>query len=232
MPNKNIKLLNGHPLIAYTIAAARQSQCFEKILVSSDETKTLDIASDYGADCIRRPDEFATDTSPDIEWLTHALRAVRKTTAFDTFSILRPTSPFRQAVTIQRAFAEWGVVHAAGEHYTSLRAVEKVSQHAGKMWRVHEKELVPLLLQPSGTPMHDSQAASLPDLWVQNASLEIAWTSTVEQTGTISGRRVLAFFTGHPEGFDINRPDDWVLAETMLRDGSASLPYVSSSEDA
>lgn len=220
---KNTRHLAGHPLIAYTIRAALESGCFEKVLVSSDSTKTLALAAYYGADCLRRPDDLATDTSPDIEWVKHALNV---SPGFDVFSILRPTSPFRMAGTIQRAFREWEKAHAGGEHYTSLRAVEPVSQHPGKMWHMRPSELVPLLPQPAH-PFHDSQMASLPLLYVQNASLEIAWASTVATTDTISGGRILPFLTLGHEGVDINRPRDWLLAAQIIASGEYRVPDVS-----
>lgn len=113
-----------------------------------------------------------------------------------------------------------------GEHYSSLRAVSPVSEHPGKAWRIVGEQLVPVLLQPPGTPFHDSQLASLPPVYVQNASLEIAWTSTVEETGTISGERVMAFVSEGYEGYDVNTEGDWLIAEQMVNDG-VELPVVS-----
>jgi len=220
---KNIRTLNGHPLLAYTICAARDSGCFEKVLVSSDDTQTLEIAAKYGADVIRRPDSMAGSTSPDIEWIKHALGIAAKIGDFDTFSILRPTSPFRLPSTIQRAFREWESAKNRNENYSSLRALSPVSQHPGKTWRISGGEAIPLLLQPPGQPFHDSQLASLPPVYVQNASLEIAWTATVETTGTISGHRVKPFISVGHEGFDINDEIDWMVAEQMAANG-AELP--------
>lgn len=222
VPGKNIRLLCGEPLIAYTIYAASQSGEFDHILVSSDHTPTLELASRYGADVLKRPDELATDTSPDIAWVSHALQVIENTSRCDTFSILRPTSPFRSAETIRRAFACWKAAQDAG--YSSLRAVEPVGQHPGKMWRLHARELVPLLPQPVSQPWHDSQLASLPPVYVQNASLEIAPTQTVRETGTISGKRVLPFFTAGHEGFDVNSEIDWTVAELLAQRGDARLP--------
>jgi N-acylneuraminate cytidylyltransferase len=61
-------------------------------------------------------------------------------------------------------------------------------------------------------------------VYAQNASLEIAWSRVVLEGGTIAGRNVLPFFTHGFEGFDINRPEDWVLAEHYLQTGEATLP--------
>lgn len=225
VPRKNIKPLNGHPLIAYTIRAAIDSGCFEKVLVSSDDKETLGIAADYGADVLRRPDVYATSTSPDVEWVKHALGAVE--TRYDVFSILRPTSPFRLPSTIRKAFGQWHnqPMFPENERFTSLRAVSPVSEHPGKAWQFVGQRIVPVLLQPSSQPFHDSQLASLPPVFVQNASLEIAWTSTVEDTGTISGPRVMGFLSEGYEGFDLNSPRDWLIAEQMILDG-VELPNV------
>lgn len=231
IPNKNIRELHGHPLIAYTIAAALESGCFEKVLVSSDDTTTLEIAAQYGADCLRRPDDLATDTSPDIEWVRHAIVAVQNfglannndLRKYDTFSILRPTSPFRKPETIRRAFQKWSFMK---ERCDSLRAVEKVSQHPGKMWLRVGDLAVPLLMQPVDQPFHSSQYAALPTVYVQNASLEIAHVRTVIETGTIAGSIVAPFLTEDDEGVDVNTERDWALAEYLIDSGEVTLPEV------
>ena len=66
--------------------------------------------------------------------------------SYDCFSILRPTSPFRTAATIKRAWSEF----LAEQGVDSLRAVEKVTQHPGKMWVVRGKRMMPLLPLYSG----------------------------------------------------------------------------------
>lgn len=224
VPGKNIRALAGNPLIAYTITAAKQSGQFQHVLVSSDDVQTLEIASYYGADVIRRPAQLASSTSPDIAWIKHALEALPAGIDCETFSILRPTSPFRTAGTIRRAFELWGLQQPAA--YTSLRAIEPVSQHPGKMWRLHANEMVPLLPQPTSQPWHDSQHITLPPVYVQNASLEISRVQTVEKTGTISGQRVLPFLTQGNEGFDINSEIDWLVAELLVERGQVTLPEI------
>ena len=79
--------LGLHPLIAYTIAAATQSGIFTEVIVSTEDDETASIALDYGARVIGRPAELATDTSPDIDWVRHALGGLSG--QVDCFSILR-----------------------------------------------------------------------------------------------------------------------------------------------
>lgn len=225
VPDKNVRPLAGHPAIAYSIAAALESGCFAAVVVSTDSEAYARIARHYGAEVpFLRPTAFAGDTSPDVEWVRHALLALREAgREFACFSILRPTSPFRSAGTIRRAFESFA--QEAG--VDSLRAVEVCKQHPGKMWVVRGRRMHPLLpLSPEEQPWHSSQFQALPTVYIQNASLELAHTRVALDGGTIAGTTVMPFFTEDFEGFDINHPDDFRRAEELVRDGTASLPNV------
>lgn len=226
VPDKNVRLLGGHPALAYTIAAARESGVFSAVVVSTDSEEYAAIARHYGAEVpFARPTEIAGDLSPDIEWVDYTLRKLREQgRVFDCFSILRPTSPFRQADTIRRAWKQF----TAEPGIDSLRAVEKCKQHPGKMWVVRQNRMTPLLpLTPSELPWHSSQYQALPEVFIQNASLEIAWSRVVFDEHSISGTVLTPFFTEGYEGFDLNHPSDWRLANELIESGSAQLPHVS-----
>ena len=223
--DKNIRPLADHPVIAYTIAAALQSEIFAAVIVSTDSPQYAEIARHYGAEVpFLRPAEFAGDFSPDIEWVEYTLERLRSTgRSYDCFSILRPTSPFRLPETIRRAWREF----LAEEGVDSLRAVEKCRQHPGKMWVVRERRMLPLLpLGPAEQPWHSSQYQSLPEVYVQNASLEIARSRVVFEGRTIAGTVLMPFFTKGYEGFDVNNPYDWDLAEHLVWEGRARLPVI------
>ena len=225
VPDKNIRLLAGHPLIAYSIAAALQSGVFDEVVVSTDSDRYADIARYYGATVpFLRPAPIAGDTSPDIEWIEYTLARFRNAGQnYDCFSILRPTSPFRLPETIRRAWQEF----LSQEGVDSLRAVEKCQQHPGKMWVVRGKRMMPLLpMGPAEQPWHSSQYPSLPVVYVQNASLEIARTQVVFEQRTIAGNVVMPFFTKDTEGFDVNSDYDWHLAEQLAGTGQAQLPAI------
>jgi len=180
--------------------------------------------SDGGEVPFLRPKGMAGVQSPDIEWVEHALSELATGgRVFDCFAILRPTSPFRTAETIARA---WSVFRKA-EGVDSLRAVERVRQHPGKMWVIRGDRLLPLLpFGPPEQPWHSSQMPSLPEVWVQNASLEIAWSRVALAGCTIAGHTLVPFRTDEREGFDINDQWDWRLAEEMVARGAWSLPPV------
>ena len=225
VPDKNIRPLAGHPLIAYTISSALQSQVFSAVIVSTDSQLYGDISGHYGAEVPHlRPEEFAGDLSPDIEWVEYALNQLRQDgREYDCFSILRPTSPFRLPATIQRAWRAF----TDEKGVDSLRAVEKCKQHPGKMWVLRGNRMVPLLpLTPPEQPWHSSQYQSLPEVYAQNASLEIAWTRVVFEGRTIAGNVLMPFFTKDYEGFDVNSAYDWTLAEHLVNSGQARLPSI------
>jgi N-acylneuraminate cytidylyltransferase len=226
--DKNIHHLGDHPLIAYTIAAALQSEIFSAVIVSTDSQSYADIAKYYGAEMpYLRPAELAGDLSPDIEWVEHILSRLRQDgQEYDCFSILRPTSPFRLPETIQRAWSAF----LKEEGVDSLRAVEKCQQHPGKMWVIRGNRMLPLLpLSSPEQPWHSSQYQSLPAVYVQNASLEIAWTRVVFEERTIAGNVLMPFFTEDYEGFDVNNAFDLNLAEQLVAGGKARLPSVAQS---
>jgi N-acylneuraminate cytidylyltransferase len=223
---KNIRPLAGHPVIAYTIAAAIQSGIFDSVLVSTDSDLYADIARHYGAEVpFLRPVELAGDLSPDVEWVDYTLRRLRdEGRTYDCFSILRPTSPLRQPETIHRAWQEF----RSHEGVDSLRAVEKCQQHPGKMWIVRGRVMLPLLpLGPREQPWHSSQYQALPEVYVQNASLEIAWSRVVFDGRNIAGDVLMPFFTQGYEGFDVNHPIDWETVAELVKNGEATLPVVS-----
>jgi len=225
IPDKNIRPLAGHPLIAYTISAALESGIFTDVIVSTDAEHYAAIARHYGAEVpFLRSSEIAGDTSPDIEWVEETLtRLAASGRRYECFSILRPTSPFRLPGTIRRAWREF----LSQDGVDSLRAVEKCSQHPGKMWVVRGRRMMPLLpMGPAHQPWHSSQYPSLPEVYVQNASLEIAWSRVVFEGRTIAGNVQMPFFTSDQEGFDVNKPYDWDLAEHLVKTGQARLPEV------
>jgi len=224
VPGKNIRPLGGHPLLAYSVAAARRSGVFDAVVVSTDDEATAAIARHYGAEVpFMRPAALAGDLSPDIQWIEYTLRQLRDDgRPYDCFSILRPTSPFRQPETIRRCWAQF----LASPGIDSIRAVEQVTQHPGKMWVIHGERMAPLLLHPQGTPWHSQQYQALPEVYVQNASLEIAWSRVALEGGTIAGATLAPFLTMGSEGVDVNNQLDWLVAEELLRQGQANLPAV------
>jgi CMP-N,N'-diacetyllegionaminic acid synthase len=218
--DKNIRPLAGHPLVAYAIASARESGIFDRIVCSTDSGKIAEVAQRYGADVpFLRPAKFATATSPDIEWITHMLEHLDQ--HYDLFAIVRATNPFRGPDVLRRGLEQL----LATPEADSIRAVELVKQHPGKMWVIEGKTMRPLLDQSHlASAWHAGQYQALPEVYVQNSALEIAWSRVVSQTGTREGRVVAPYLTEGYEGFNIDDEEDWERARRLLDAGLAALP--------
>jgi N-acylneuraminate cytidylyltransferase len=224
VPQKNVRQLVGHPLLAYAIETALQSGVFERVVVSTDSEEIADVARWYGADVpFLRPPEYATSTSPDIEWLRFTLEAMPE--RYDLFALVRATNPFRGPDAVRRGLDQL----LATPEADSLRAVELVKQHPGKTWVLEEggRLMRPLLDQSHlDVTWHAGQYQALPPVYIQNSALEIAWTRVVAETGTREGRVVAPFFTHGYEGFNVDDEDDWERAEGLVASGRATLPAI------
>jgi CMP-N-acetylneuraminic acid synthetase len=224
VPHKNVRPLAGHPLLAYAIETALQSGTFERVVVSTDSEAIAEIARWYGADVpFLRPAEYATSTSPDIEWLAYTLEHLDE--RYDLFALVRATNPFRGADAVRRGFDQL----LATPEADSLRAVEPVKQHPGKMWMVADdgRTMSPLLDQSHlEVAWHAGQYQALPQVYVQNSALEIAWTRVVTEQGTREGSLVAPFLTEGLEGFNVDDEEDWSRAERLVQTGAVALPPV------
>ena len=221
VPGKNVRPLAGHPLLAYAIVASLQSGVADRVVCSTDSEEIAAAARWYGADVpFLRPAELAASTSPDIDWLRDALPRLDR--SYDLFAVVRPTSPFRGAETIRRGLEQL----LALADVDSIRAVEPVKQHPGKMWVVDGKTMRPLLDQSHlDVPWHDSQFRTLPPVYVQSSALEIAWSRVVAD-GSLGGRRKAPFFTEGYEGLTIDYEEDWARAEALAESGAGVLPAI------
>ena len=224
VPHKNVRPLAGHPLLAYAIETALQSDVFERVVVSTDSEEIAEIARWYGADVpFLRPAEFATSTSPDVDWLLFTLESLPE--RYDVLALIRATNPFRGPEAVRRGLDQL----VATPEADSLRAVELVKQHPGKTWVLEagERTMRPLLDQSHlDVTWHAGQYQALPPVYIQNSALEIARTAAVLETRTREGRVVAPFFTEGYEGFNVDDEEDWERAERLVASGRARLPAV------
>ncbi|HEX2428319.1 MAG TPA: acylneuraminate cytidylyltransferase family protein [Gaiellaceae bacterium] len=225
VPQKNVRPLAGHPLLAYAIETALQAGVFERVVVSTDSDEIASVARWYGAEVpFLRPTELATSTSPDIEWLSYTLEHLPE--RYDLFALVRATNPFRGPDVVRRGLEQL----LATPEADSIRAVELVKQHPGKMWLLSAdgRTMAPLLRQAElEVAWHAGQYQALPPVYVQNSALEIAWSRVVIETGTREGEVLAPFFTDGLEGFNVDDEVDWEQAERLVSSGEATLPAVS-----
>jgi N-acylneuraminate cytidylyltransferase len=215
--NKNIANLNGHPLLAYSINIALKSGIYSKIYCITDSKKYKDISIYYGAnDFPIRPKYTSKDKSSDDMWVKWALNICeKKKIKFDFFSILRPTSPFRSIDMIKQSINDL----KKNNTVDSIRAVEKTGIHPGKIWKIKNGLLDPILKKYNNKkiPWHSCQYAELPVYYSQNASLETIKKKSFLKYKIISGKKIKPLFTKNIEGFDINKDIDLEYARIIIK---------------
>lgn len=224
-PNKNIINLNGHPLISYTISSAINCKIFDKVIVSTDSEEIAKIAKSYGATVpTLRPKEMSETNSPDIQWVTLAVKDWLNLDNSDIVAILRPTNPLRKSSTINSALK----LYEMGKIFDSLRAIRPVIEHPSKMWRGSPGgRIIPLddsINQFTQTNSHSSPFQTLEKLWIQNASLEILKVKTITESKSISGNKILGFEMPGYEGFDLNYPEDFIKLKEILKHEPLDVP--------
>jgi len=227
IPGKNIKLLNGVPLIAYTIVSALKSKAFGEVIVSTDRQEIAEIAQQWGARVpLLRPSEHSSDQSSDIEWVRHSLNHMVATPKEELgfISILRPTNPLRSSASILNALD----LLTENIWADSIRAMEPTDKHPGKMWKVNDIGYAsPLLRQPeNGIPSYNLPTQSLPKVWIQNASLEVVRYSSLVENQSISGKSVMAIQLPGLEGYDLNTQAEWSYLEYLLSRNPELLPLI------
>lgn len=217
IPYKNMRALAEHPLIYWTIKAAKESGIFNDVVVSTDDAMTKEYCASL-CSVIDRPKEYAIDTSPDVDWIKHYMQNFAHA---DFFMILRPTSPFRTAQSIQRAWR----CFAHDGYADSLRAVVPVKQHPGKMWTLCNNRITPLMNYPriNGQPSYNLPTQLLPEVYIQSACIEIGHENNILARNTVSGRSIMPFFMDDLESFDLNTLEDWILAEHYIKEGIVKL---------
>lgn len=224
VPGKNIKVLNGHPLLAYAVGSARESGVFQHITVVTDSINYAEIARQYGSASLIRPPHTATSEAPDILWVTWALNKLSTDGLdFDAFAIVRPTSPFRRGDVLAKALR----ILELDDLAESVRGVRAVKEHPMKMWNKQGKYMSPFLNFSHGSvPMHSTQLKNLPELLVQDGSVDVSRTSIVFEQERITGDIVVPLLSEAEFAVDINSALDWHVAEYLADRQLVQLPEV------
>jgi YrbI family 3-deoxy-D-manno-octulosonate 8-phosphate phosphatase len=224
IPHKNIRPLAGYPLIAYSIAAAKQSKLVTRILVSTDDDEIACIAQSYAAEApFLRPAEFARDDTTDLPVFIHALHWLQEKEGYkpDIVVQLRPTSPIRQPDCVDQA-VQILLDHPEAD---SVRGVITSGQNPYKMWRVNEQgRLTPLLTLPGLAEPFNAPRQNLPQTYWQTGHIDAIRLSTILGKGSLSGDVIQPLFIDPRYAIDIDSLRDWQHAEWLI--SQADLPMV------
>lgn len=138
--NKNIKLLCGQPLIAYTLKAAKNSKCITDIVTTTDSEKIARVAQKYGSEVIIRSPSLAEDTTPMIPVVLHVLEQLAiQGREYDYIILLQPTCPLRTAKDIDGAL--YVLMHST---FDAVMSVYRVwDHHPARMYYLKQRMLIP-----------------------------------------------------------------------------------------
>ena len=137
--DKNIMKLNGFPLIAYSVLAARKCSGISRVIVTTDSEQYAEIALQYGAEVpFLRPSNISGDMATDLEFFEHAIEWFRKNEGgvADFFVHLRPTSPIRDPKVMNKAISEF-----VDSDFSALRSVHKMSDTSYKTFEIVDEKL-------------------------------------------------------------------------------------------
>lgn len=217
IPNKNIKILNGKPLLAYSIDQAKNSKYNIRIVVSTDNNEYKNVAIKYGAEVpVLRPKEISQDDSIDFEFINHMINYLNENESYypDIILQLRPTQPLRKVLDIDECL---DLFIKNYDNYDSLRSVVENEKSPYKMYSIENNNLKPLLKLDNSIESFNMGRQYLPKTYLHNGYIDILKPSLLKYK-KISGERILPYVMNKNDTFDIDTLEDWYKAEKYLKD--------------
>lgn len=213
---KNLRLLGGHPLVAWAIAAARMVPSIDRIICSTDSPDIAEVARQYGAETpFLRPAELAGDLSTDLEAFHHALDWLRDHDGWkpETLVQLRPTSPFREHDLVETALSRL----AADPALSSVRGVTPSEHTPYKTYSITGSGLLePLFVLPQLPEAINMPRQLLPPSWRATGQIDVIRTTVVRDQASMTGPRIGAIETAGDTAVDIDTTLDLAFAEFLL----------------
>ena len=220
IPRKNIRSFAGYPLIAWSIAAAKQSSLVTRVIVSTDDEEIAAVAREWGAETpFLRPAELAQDKTTDLPVFEHALKLLEEIEGYHPGVVvqLRPTSPIRPKTMVDDAIRIL-LDHADAD---CVRGVVPAAQNPFKMWRFHgeDKPLVPLLEVPGISEPYNAPRQILPPVYWQTGHIDAIRTTTITNKKSLTGDVVYPLVIDPKYTVDIDTLPDWAKYEAVIYSG-------------
>jgi len=212
IPNKNSKELNGKPLIAYSIESALKSKLITTVAVSTDSDKILMISKKYGVNTlIKRPSQLASDDSPTIDTVVHALRVLEEMgEKFDAVCLLQPTSPFRTSSLIDECIQKF-----SENRSDSLVSVREVPHEFNPHW-VFEPNEKDCLIISTGEKNIITRRQDLPKAFIRDGEIYITKSSVILNQNSLYGKSMSYFVNTTQYYVNLDTEDDWENATELL----------------
>lgn len=211
--DKNIKLLGGHPLIAYSIAAAKLASGIDRIIVSTNSIEYASIAREYGAEVpFLRPPEMSGDNSTDYECIKHVLDWMQNEENFlPSYLVhLRPTTPLREINYVDMAID----LIKKTKYASALRSVHEMSESAYKAFEIEGDYLKSIGSNSFALDASNDPRQSFNKTYQANGYVDVIKTEYVIKNNKLHGDRVIAFIT--PRVVEVDMPGDFDYLEYQM----------------
>jgi len=212
IPKKNIKMLAGKPLIAWTIETALSVLCLDRVILSTDDKQILKIGKEYGAQApFLRPAEIAEDDTTDMPVYEHALNWLADNEGFfpDIIVWLRPTTPFRKSEDIEQA-----VDLLVRKKPDWVRSVCEVEHHPYWMYKPSGDMMEPFV---EGIKIKDYiRRQLLPPAFRLNGAVDVTWRSTILEKKLLYSGVIAPYIMPGNRSIDIDTELDLKIAKMMM----------------
>lgn len=211
LPRKNVRMLAGHPLVAHSIMAATQSDCFTDVIVSSDDDEVLEVAQQYGATPDRRPAPLAGDTAKAVEVVSEFLRRPGHESRWDVVSMCLPTCPLRTATHLKEAMEVFLANRGASPFLVGVTPYAFPPQLA---LTLDQRGLI-------ATPVHDgayknTRSQDIAACYHPNGSVYIADVKAYLESATFFGASFQVYIIPEDSSIDIDYEYQFDIAEYAL----------------
>lgn len=213
IPDKNIMLLGGFPLIAYSIAAARLTKGIDRIIVSTDSRHYADIAICYGAEVpVLRPAAISRDTSIDFEFIEHSINWFfdNEGKVPEYFVHLRPTTPLRETAVIEKAIARF----KADDKATSLRSAHPVNFAPHKWFWKNKDGYFNTIIKNMSLDDANNPRQSFPNVYIPDGYVDLLRTEYIIRHDKIHGDLMIGFES--PDSIDIDFKEEVDQLEEII----------------
>ena len=211
--DKNIRPIDGKPMLAYSIEHAKASKYINRIVLTTDSEKYAEIGKEYGAEIpFIRPAEYATDSALDIDVFEHALGFLRDEEGYEPDIVvhLRPTYPFRDVADIDTMIEKM----LADESIDALRSVKKNTVVPHKMWYLKEDGLLDPLMKDI-PEAYNMPRQALPDTYIQNGNVDLLRPRCVWEYHSMTGKKIMGYVM--KEMYDVDTEADFDRVDKVLK---------------
>ena len=210
---KNIKPLNGIPLIAYTLKTALESGVFSKILVSTEDKEIAKFCKQFDLEPpFLRPQKLAEDSSPTIDTMLHALAYLDEIGEnYDAICLLQPTVPFRSVIDLRNATLEFKRTKAE-----SLISVASIPHQFNPNWAFVKNQNEDFLTLANGESQIISRRQDLPNAYYRDGSIYITKTAVLREKKSLYGDTIASYENRATPNINIDTIDDWQKAEQYI----------------